>query len=53
MQRLRNVTSLDVSAVAGHHAVPAGLLFSSALGILFDRLTFFLKKIIELFDRLE
>ena len=26
MQRLRTVTSLGVSAVAGHHAVPAALL---------------------------
>ena len=29
MQRLRTVTSLDVSAVAGHHAMPAALLFLS------------------------
>ena len=28
MQRLRTVTSLDVSVVAGHHAMPAALLFS-------------------------
>ena len=28
MQRLRTVTLLDVSAVAGHHAMPAALLFS-------------------------
>ena len=28
VQRLRNVTSLDVSAVAGHHAMPAALLFT-------------------------
>ena len=27
MQRLRTVTSLDVSAVTGHHATPAALLF--------------------------
>ena len=27
MQRLRTVTSLDVSAVAGHHAMPAALLY--------------------------
>ena len=27
MQRLRTVTSLDVSAVAGHHAMPEALLF--------------------------
>ena len=27
MQRLRTVTSLDVSAVSGHHAMPAALLF--------------------------
>ena len=27
MQRLRTVTSLDVSAVTGHHAMPAALLF--------------------------
>ena len=27
MQRLRTVTSLDVSAVEGHHAMPAALLF--------------------------
>ena len=26
MHRLRTVTSLDVSAVAGHHAMPAALL---------------------------
>ena len=26
MQRLRTVTSLDVSAVAGHHAMPVALL---------------------------
>ena len=29
MQRLRTVTSLDVSAVAGHHAMPAALLLHS------------------------
>ena len=28
MHRLRTVTSLDVSAVAGHHAMPAALLFT-------------------------
>ena len=27
MQRLRTVTLLDVSAVAGHHAMPVALLF--------------------------
>ena len=27
MQRLRTVTLLDASAVAGHHAMPAVLLF--------------------------
>ena len=27
MQRLRTVTSVDVSAVAGYHAMPAALLF--------------------------
>ena len=32
MQRLRTVTSLDVSAVAGHHAMPAALLFSVCVG---------------------
>ena len=31
MQRLRTVTSLDVSAVAGHHAMPAALLFYLAV----------------------
>ena len=30
MQRLRTVTSLDVSAVAGHHAMPAALLYTCA-----------------------
>ena len=35
MQRLRTVTSLDVSAVAGHHAMPAALLFISAEARLF------------------
>ena len=29
MQILRTVTSLDVSAVAGHHAMPAALLLST------------------------
>ena len=29
VQRLRTVTSLDVSAVAGHHAMPAALLFGN------------------------
>ena len=33
MQRLRTVTSLDVSAVAGHHAMPATLLFCQTEGI--------------------
>ena len=28
MQRLRTVTLLDVSAVAGHHAMPAALLLA-------------------------
>ena len=28
MHTLRTVTSLDVSAVAGHHAMPAALLFT-------------------------
>ena len=31
MQRIRSVTSLDVSAVAGHHAMPAALLSNSAV----------------------
>ena len=31
MQRLRTVTSLDVSAVAGHHAMPAHHAMSAAL----------------------
>ena len=29
MQRLRTVTLLDVSAVAGHHAMPAALLLTT------------------------
>ena len=29
MHRLRTVTYLDVSAVAGHHAMPAALLFQT------------------------
>ena len=33
MQRLRTVTSLDVSAVAGHHAMPAALLLDLHLSI--------------------
>ena len=33
MQRLRTVTSLDVSAVAGHHAMPAALLFNNYIAI--------------------
>ena len=39
MQRLRTVTSLDVGAVAGHHAMPAALLFS---GLDKPRMLFFL-----------
>ena len=35
MQRLRTVTSLDVSAVAGHHAMPAALLFQDMYHIIF------------------
>ena len=31
--RIRTVTSLDVSAVAGHHAMPAALLFYIENGI--------------------
>ena len=31
MHRLRTVTYFDVSAVAGHHAMPAALLFSTEL----------------------
>ena len=34
MQRLRTVTLLDVSAVAGHHAMPAALLFISDLAVI-------------------
>ena len=34
MQRLRTVTSLDVSAGAGHHAMPAALLLDLHLSIL-------------------
>ena len=30
VQRLRTVTSLDVSAVAGHHAMPAAFLLATA-----------------------
>ena len=33
MQRSRTVTSLDVSPVAGHHAMPAALLFNILLGV--------------------
>ena len=33
MQRLRSVTSLDVSAVAGHRAIPAALLFLSYIPV--------------------
>ena len=33
MQRLRTVTSLDVSVVAGHHAMPAALLLELHLSI--------------------
>ena len=32
MQRLRTVASLDVSAVAEHHAMPAALLFFVVIG---------------------
>ena len=31
MQRLRTVTLLDVSAVAGHHAMPAALLLATII----------------------
>ena len=34
MHRLRTVTYLDVSAVAGHHAMPAALLFGGGKLIL-------------------
>ena len=33
VQRLRTVTSLDVSAVAGHHAMPAALLFINSKSV--------------------
>ena len=36
MHRLRTVTSLDVSAVAGHHAMPAALLFKHNYGGTYD-----------------
>ena len=39
MHRLRTVTFLDVSAVAGHHAMPAALLL-----FFFVRFGFFIKK---------
>ena len=32
MQRLRTVTLLDVTTVAGHHAMPAALLFIFSSG---------------------
>ena len=32
MHRLRTVTYLDVSAVAGHHAMPAALLLCDGQG---------------------
>ena len=35
MHRLRTVTSLDVSAVAGHHAMPAALLFVVVVIVVF------------------
>ena len=38
MQRLRTVSLLDVSAVAGHHAMPAALLFSFKLFINYYRI---------------
>ena len=40
MQRLGTVTSLDVSAVAGHHAMPAALLFNTVSLILMHFFTF-------------
>ena len=42
MQRLRTVTLLDVSAVAGHHAMPAALLFSFNIYIKAHKSTKFL-----------
>ena len=36
MQRLRTVTLLDVSAVAGHHAMPAALLFVGVIVVVFN-----------------
>ena len=44
MQKLRTVTSLDVSAVAGHHAMPAMLLFLLKY-IMGEELHHFMKKI--------
>ena len=35
VQRLRTVTSLDVSAVAGHHAMPAALLLQMGTALFF------------------
>ena len=43
MHRLRTVTSLDVSAVAGHNAMPAALLLRNI------RITFTCKVVYELF----
>ena len=39
MHRLRTVTSLDVSLVAGHHAVPAALLFWQKMDVVLDAVT--------------
>ena len=48
MHRLRTVTLLDVSAVAGHHAMPAALLLEVNLTS-FPPKCFFLKNKIEIF----
>ena len=42
MQSLRTVTSLDVSPVAGHHAMPAAPLFNILLGLYKIARVFFL-----------
>ena len=41
MQKLRTLASLDVSAVAGHHAMPAALLFFIGMGRLLLHLAFY------------
>ena len=52
MQRLRTVTSLDFSAVAGHHAMPAALLYIYLKSTVATRQVRIMMQLFDLFDAL-